>query len=140
MPDIMHQVRIQATPERVYQALTLPAEIRQWWTRDAELDATVGGKGEFAFSDRKVRTTVRIDDLKADARVAWKTTASNAPGGWNGTMIEFDLRADERATVLSFAHRGFAAADDGYARVTAGWGHYLLSLQQYLETGKGMPA
>ncbi len=74
MPDIMHQIRIQATPERVYQALTLPGEIRQWWTRDAELDAKVGGKGEFAFSDRKVRTTVRIDDLKGGARVAWRGT------------------------------------------------------------------
>jgi hypothetical protein len=39
--------------------------------------------------------------------------------------------------VLSFAHRGFAQADEGYARVTTGWGYYLVSLQLYLETGKG---
>lgn len=35
--------------------------------------------------------------------------------------------------MLSFAHRGFAQADEGYARVTTGWGYYLASLQLYLE-------
>jgi uncharacterized protein YndB with AHSA1/START domain len=37
MPDIMHLVKINASPERVYQALTTPEGIRNWWTRDADL-------------------------------------------------------------------------------------------------------
>jgi hypothetical protein len=41
--------------------------------------------------------------------------------------------------MLLFAHRGFKQADEGYARVTTGWAYFLISLQQYLETGKGAP-
>ena len=41
--------------------------------------------------------------------------------------------------VLTFAHRGFARADEGYAQVTTGWAHFLFSLQKYVETGKGAP-
>jgi hypothetical protein len=41
--------------------------------------------------------------------------------------------------VLSFAHRSFKHADEDYALVTTGWTYYLISLQQYLETGKGAP-
>lgn len=38
-----------------------------------------------------------------------------------------------------FAHQGFSPADEGYARVNTGWAYYLVSLQQYLETGQGAP-
>jgi len=71
--------------------------------------------------------------------VVWKTIASTAPGGWKGTTISFDLREDGEDTVLSFSHRGFAQADENYARVTTGWAYFLISLQQYLETGRGAP-
>jgi Activator of Hsp90 ATPase homolog 1-like protein len=55
------------------------------------------------------------------------------------TTITFDLRAEGNHTILSFAHRGFEKGDEGYARVTTGWAYYLVSLQQYLETGTGGP-
>lgn len=58
---------------------------------------------------------------------------------WNGTTLAFDLRAEAATTVLSFAHRGFARADETYALTTTGWGLYLVSLQLYLETGAGTP-
>ena len=65
------------------------------------------------------------------------TVSSSAPGGWVGTTIAFDLRAKGSDTLLSFAHRGFEQANEGYARVTSGWGYFLGSLQLYLEKRKG---
>jgi uncharacterized protein YndB with AHSA1/START domain len=49
MPDIMHLVKIHASPERVSQALTTAEGSRNWWTRDAVLDSKIGGTGEFSF-------------------------------------------------------------------------------------------
>jgi uncharacterized protein YndB with AHSA1/START domain len=43
MPDIMHLIKIHASPERIYQALTTAEGIRNWWTRDAVLDSKIGG-------------------------------------------------------------------------------------------------
>jgi hypothetical protein len=71
--------------------------------------------------------------------VVWKTISANAPGGWDSSTITFDLRREGDGTVLSFAHRGLADADDGYALVNTGWGYYLVSLRQYVETGEGGP-
>jgi uncharacterized protein YndB with AHSA1/START domain len=45
MSDIMHFIKIQASPEQVYQALATAEGIRNWWTRDAVLDSRVGGAG-----------------------------------------------------------------------------------------------
>lgn len=139
MPDIMHLVTIHGSPERVYQALATAEGIRNWWTRDADLESKIGGTGEFRFYEGKAVTTVSVEALEVPVRVGWKTISSDAPGGWDGTTITFDLRAEGSDTVLSFAHRGFAQADEGYARVTTGWAYYLVSLQQYLETGRGAP-
>jgi uncharacterized protein YndB with AHSA1/START domain len=139
MPDILHLLTIKASPERVYQALTTAEGIRNWWTREAELEPRIGGKGEFRFYEGKGVTKVRVDMLEPPVRVGWTVTAANAPGGWEGTTITFDLGAKGSDTVLSFAQRGFKQADEGYALVTTGWAYYLVSLQQYLERGKGTP-
>jgi len=139
MPDILHLLTIKASPERVYQALSTAEGIRNWWTREAELEPRIGGKGEFRFYEGKGVTEVRVDALEPPVRLGWTVTAANAPGGWEGTTITFDLASKEGDTVLSFAQRGFKQADEGYALVTTGWAYYLVSLQQYLERGKGTP-
>jgi uncharacterized protein YndB with AHSA1/START domain len=139
MHDIMHLVTIRSAIERVYDAVTTVEDIRNWWTRDAILESRIGGTGEFGFSQRRVLTKITVDELKPPVHVKWKTIASTAPGGWGGTTMTFDLHADGSSTVLLFAHRGFEEANEGYARTTTGWGLYLVSLQQYLETGKGAP-
>ena len=139
MPDIMHLIRIGVFPEQVYKALTTTEGIRNWWTRDAHLDAEVGGTGEFRFSEGRRVTKVVIDELWPPVRVGWKTVSSFRPE-WEGTTITFDLRTEGSGTVLSFAHRAFAQADEGYAVTTTGWGYYLASLQQYVERGEGAPS
>jgi uncharacterized protein YndB with AHSA1/START domain len=141
MPDIMHLIKIKASRERVYQALTTPEDIRNWWTRDADLDSTIGGEGEFRFSSYGGTqvTKVRVVELASPLRVAWKTTASFRLE-WVDTTITFDLRQDSTGTAILFTHRGFQHADDIYALCTTGWGYYLVSLQQYLETGQGAPS
>ena len=35
MPDIIRELTIAAAPERVWNALTQPGEIGQWWTNES---------------------------------------------------------------------------------------------------------
>ncbi len=141
MPDIMHLIRISVPPEHVYAALTTAEGIRNWWTRDADISEAVGGEGEFrfgAYGGGEV-TKVKIAELRASKRVVWKVVSSFRPE-WEETSIEFDLCAEQGATAVRFAHRGFNEADDTYALCTTGWGYYLVSLQQYLQAGHGAPS
>jgi uncharacterized protein YndB with AHSA1/START domain len=100
MPDILHLVKIHASAERVYQALTTAEGIRNWWTRDVVLDSKVGGMGELGFQEHRTVTRVRIDELELPVHVGWTTVSPNAPGGLDGTPTTFDLRA-EGATLCS---------------------------------------
>ena len=135
MADIMHSLKIQTSPDRLYQAITTAEGIRNWWTRDASLDPVAGGTGEFGFFGRRFVVKVVIEELDPQARMKWRVTNS----AWPGDIVEFDLMPEAKHTRLTFAHRGFAEADQRYASATTRWGYYLLSLKQYLETGKGTP-
>ncbi|WP_263351194.1 SRPBCC family protein [Acidicapsa acidisoli] len=142
MPDILHLIKIHAPIERVYQAITTAEGIRNWWTREADLDESIGGRGEFRFSaygTNQHATRVSIEELISPTHVEWKTISSFRPE-WSETSISFDLRPEGSTTVLLFAHRDFAQADEIYALTTTGWAYYLVSLQQYLESGQGAPS
>jgi hypothetical protein len=71
MPDIMHLVKIRTAPERVYQAITTAARIGNLGTRDTVLESKIGGTGEFGFYERRVLTTVRIDELASLGKYAF---------------------------------------------------------------------
>ena len=142
MPDILHLLRIKASRELVYRALTTPEGIRNWWTRDADLDAHIGGSGTFRFPfyGGGYSTEVRLIELAAPERVAWEVIASFRPE-WANTTITFHLRPDgDSSTLLHFAHRGWADDDDTYALCNTGWAYYLVSLQQYIQIGEGAPS
>lgn len=135
MADIMHSLKIQAPPDRVFQAIASADGIRNWWTRDATLEASVGGVGEFGFYNRRFVAKIVIEAVEPPARMKWRVT--NA--AWPGAVIEFEVKPESNHTRLSFAHRGYAEADQRYASATTRWGAYLLSLKSYLESGKGSP-
>ena len=135
MHDIMHLVKIHASSESVYQAITTAEGIRQWWTRDAAIKPEVGAAGEFGFNGRRFVAKVTVEELNPTTGVRWKVTNS----AWQGQDIEFNLKADGNDTILVFAHRDFPRADEGYASATFRWSFYLLSLKRYMESRKGTP-
>lgn len=135
MPEIMHSLNIDTPADKAFQAVSTADGIRQRWTGDAVLETRPGGLGTFGFFGRRFVATVTIVTLKPSSTMIWRV--SNA--AWPGDTIEFDLAAQDRRTRLTFAHRGFAQADQRYAGATTRWGFYLFSLKQYLETGRGTP-
>jgi Activator of Hsp90 ATPase homolog 1-like protein len=54
MAELRHQIPINATPEKVYAALSTQAGLRGWWTVDATADEKVGGKADFGFDKRQM--------------------------------------------------------------------------------------
>ncbi|AXC09797.1 Aha1 domain protein [Acidisarcina polymorpha] len=141
MPDIMHRLSISSDPQRVYAAITTTEGVRSWWVRDADLEPWVGGSGEFRFLHYGPGHIHRItiEALMPEQEVTWRIQSSFI-SEWNGTQIAFHLTRSNAGTDIRFAHRGYMKADDIYAMCTTGWGYYLVSLKQYVETGEGGPS
>lgn len=68
MADMHHAIEIEASPEKVYQAIATPKGLRSWWTADSKTDSKVGGSAEFGFDNRGTVFRMRIEELRPPAR------------------------------------------------------------------------
>ncbi len=137
MPDILHRVAIHVSPEQVYHALTMPAGLAAWWTRDVTAEPTVGSVALFGFNRREVVFRMFVQELVEASRVGWHCLGGHPE--WKDTEITFVLSPVVEGTVLDFAHRGWKSCEGIFAVCNFDWARYLASLKTYLETGAGAP-
>ena len=50
--SIEREIHIDATPEVVYEVISTPEHLREWWPDEAELEPVPGGTGRITFGDR----------------------------------------------------------------------------------------
>jgi len=81
--DILHRVGINASPEKVFAALTTIAGRSGWWVSTTAGNASEGGTIDFAFRDMQV---VAAEPGKL---VCWRCT--RGPAEWADTEVRFDL-------------------------------------------------
>ena len=137
MVDILHEVTIAASPEKVYQALTDQSDLQGWWTEHATAKAQTGTVSEFSFYGGMAVFRLNVDELEPGQKVYW--SVKEAVPGWDNTRITWDLAENEGQTTLRFGHRNWASTDGIYASVSYNWAWYMTSLKAYVETGTGTP-
>lgn len=143
MPDILHQVVIDAPPAAVWQALTEPEGLRGWWTDDVDAVPELGSVACFGFDGKSTVFKMKIEELTPNEFVRWHCVGGHPE--WEHTEITWDLSEESEdsdgrnRTILYFAHRGWESTDGILAMCSFDWARYLMSLQSYLATGTGSP-
>src|SRR5215467_11126896 len=137
MPDILLELRIAATPDQVYQAITEQEGLCSWWTPEAIARPEVGSLAEFTFRGGpggKVVAKMEVTALGPGRKVYWTVKEDSIPD-WVGTRITFDLTPVDHGTSVRFGHRDYPSTEGSFASVAYTWAWYLTSLKDYLETG-----
>jgi uncharacterized protein YndB with AHSA1/START domain len=135
MPDILHKLSIAAPKDRVFRAVATREGLANWWTTTTLGDSVPGQTLTFRFGEHAVQ--MRVDDVQPSARVTWECL--QAEPEWVGTQVTFDLDEADGRTTLRFGHRRFDEASRCIAHCSTKWATFLLSLREYVETGKGRP-
>jgi uncharacterized protein YndB with AHSA1/START domain len=128
MADAIHQeVVIEASPQRVFAALTEAAQFSGFTAgAPAEIDGRAGG----AFSCFGGQIVGRNVELVPGKRVvqAWRS------GGWSDgvySIVRFELTPEGKATRVVFDQSGYPAGED--AHLAPGWHKmYWEPLRKYL--------
>ena len=137
--ELIHQVRIGAPREVVYEAITTPEGIRSWWTRDVTMSKRPGGKAVFGFDRHAVWFQMRIEKMRRPSLVRWKCDGSSSEE-WVGTTLEFVLEPPaESEMVLRFCHAGWRKGSGSCYFCNTTWGHLLVLLKTYAERGVRRP-
>lgn len=142
MVDIIHRIGIQSPAPRVYEALTSLDGLAHWWTEEVTGNGEVGGRITFAFradgGEVKGSMVMEVKELAAPRGVRWRCV--EGPEEWLGTDISFELSPQDGQTILLFGHRNWREAVEFTSHCSMKWATFLLSLRDYVETGKGRPA
>jgi uncharacterized protein YndB with AHSA1/START domain len=117
--------RLEHPVERVWAAITDPAEIEAWWGR-ATVDLREGG-------------AMRIEWLNGDVTMPAAITELDPPRlleieGEPHGVLRFELRRDGDGTLLTFTTRS-QIPDEFRAKVLSGWHFHLDALEDFLEHG-----
>ena len=131
MPAILHRVGINATPEKVFEALSTIEGLRHWWIVETTGDAKKGGLIDFGFCEMKV---VESEPKKF---VHWKCT--RGPDEWVGTEVIFQLKWKDEQTFVIFKHTNWKEPVEFMHHCSTKWAIFLLSLRDWLERSEGRP-
>lgn len=142
MVDIIHRIGIKSPAAQVYKALTSLEGLSRWWTEEVEGDGRIGGRIEFCFrsetGDVKGRMGMEVQELTPPTGVRWRCI--DGPEEWVGTNITFQLSQQDDQTIVLFGHRDWREAVEFTSHCSMKWAVFLLSLREYVETGKGKPS
>jgi len=136
--DFEATVRIHASSDVVFDALTTTEGLAGWWAMATGV-AVAGGELRFQMNNPQP-LVMRVDRADRPTGVQW--TVADCPWlpDWNGTRPTFAIRPDGDDSVLEFRHVGLTAKLDCIEMCTRGWNFFLgHSLPDYAETGKGSP-
>lgn len=138
--DYSRQLTIQAPPDRVFDAIATLDGLRGWWTSRASGSDSPGGEIRLAFEGLDEHIDLRVVASRRPAEVEWRIIEHTALEEWNGTTIRFLISArGPTACTVAFRHVGLSPRLSCYEDCELGWEHFLGSLADLAERGRGRP-
>ena len=136
MPDILQDFPIAASPERVFDAISSPKLLDEWWTLRSTGRPRVGTTYELDFGpDYQWKAEV----TKAERGAAFELRMTSSDNDWLGTRIGFELAPSDRGTQVRFYHRGWPSPNEHYRISCHCWAMYLRILRRHIEHGESVP-
>ncbi len=143
--SIEREIQIEATPEVVYEVISSPEHLRQWWPDEAELEPVPGGTGVITFGDRSTPeasveplTVVEADPPRRFS-FRWVYDEGEGPTSGNSLLVTFELVPAGAGTLLRFSETGFrergweaAVLEERFLDHVHGWDYFLPRLVTYV--------
>ena len=135
--DYMYEMQTHAALSEIIAAVTDGDLICRWWT--AATSAERHGDDVWLLRDDAPFVFFALDHVPGSSEVTWTVTAC-VMEDWVGTRPSFSVRQEDDGTcAVEFRHIGLRPALECFEQCRAGWGHFMPSLRQFLETGRGRP-
>ncbi len=138
MAEIRHEIKIKASQDVVFDALTTVHGLTGWHSSEVSGNPSLGGVVVFNSSSAAAFEweVTKADKLKA---VEWRCV--KGPGNSVGTAARFYLsEASDGRTQVELFHSGWPDEHGNFRKCNTLWGILLHHLRKYAETGKEDPA
>jgi uncharacterized protein YndB with AHSA1/START domain len=143
LATIERELYVEASPEIVYEVVSSPGHLKEWWPDDARYEPTPGSSGEIVFGDPDAGGAV-VPFTVVDARppttfsFRWTHPADEVAAPGNSLLVTFDLTPSAGGTLLRMTETGFremgwelAVLEQQYQEHVTGWDFFLPRLAPY---------
>jgi len=143
--SIEREIFVDASPEVVFEVVSSPDHVKQWWPDDARYSPEPGGTGEIVFgegADRSVEQLTVVESLPPRTfSFRWTHPAGEAAEEGNSLLVTFELVPSGGGTLLRMTETGFremgwevAVLEQRYSEHVTGWDYYLPRIAPYVAT------
>lgn len=149
---IEREVHIAASPEVVFDVISRPEHIRDWWSADTEIEPVSGSTSALTWRDE---ATGRVDVVPITVidvqphhlfSFRWTHGADETPTASNSFLVTFELAPTSDGTVLRMTESGFrergweiAQLEEAYHDHVSGWDFYLPRIAEVAERQVSAP-
>jgi uncharacterized protein YndB with AHSA1/START domain len=141
--SIERDIHVDASPEVVFEVISRPEHMREWWPDDARFESVAGAPGELVWrnADTGETTTVAIAVVEVDPpkRFSFRWCFSDPDPSGHSLLVTFDLVPTTDGTWIRMTEIGFremgweiAVLEEQYHEHESGWDHYIPALGRYI--------
>ena len=140
------ELYVDAAPEIVFEVVSSPEHVKQWWPDDARYEVVPGSTGEIVFGDldtggQAVGFTVLECRPPQTFTFRWTQPANEPATTGNSLLVTFDLSPEGSGTLLRLTESGFremgwevGVLEQQYREHIRGCNHFLPRLASYVAT------
>lgn len=146
--SIERELHVDASPEVVFEVLSSPEHIREWWSADTAFEATPGATARLTWTDentgRQQSTPFTVVEADPPRMFSFRWTydeagteagseaKTEAAGPGNSLLVTFELVPTDKGTTVHFRESGYrergweaAVLEAHYEDHRQGWDFYL---------------
>lgn len=136
--SIEREVHIDAPPEVVFEVISQPEHVRDWWYAESDVQPVAGATGELVWADGEnpranvVPMTVVVVEPPHVFTFRWTHPAGESPIDGNSLLVTFELVPVGEGTLLRLTETGFrargweaAVLEEQYRGHVEGWDRFV---------------
>ena len=133
---IYHDFVIDAPISKVFNAISDPEHLVNWWPLTCSGIPEIGTTYNFNFTS-KYDWYGKVFKIETDKSFYIKMTKSNEV--WNPTTFGFDIIKVTDKVEVRFSHTGWTSINEEYRQSSFCWAMLLNGLKNYIEKGVVIP-
>lgn len=139
--SIEREIYVDASPEVVFEVVSKPQHVSQWWSDDAEFDASPGASGRLIWGNNEQVVPMTVVDSDPPRRFSfrWCYPEGTVGGATNSLLVTFELIPSGAGTRIRLTETGFremgwevAQLEEQYNDHASGWDKFVPLLGEYV--------